>query len=408
MPIHERYELLELLSELKQDLCIAGRDRNTDLPVIIHFLNSGNVDQDNAVLRATLAPEFKKHLIEVGHNHGTPYVITDYLPAGMSVRTWVADGTPASALTLAERTDQRVTEPVRPMQLPPESEHADIAASQTGTFTRFLRAKAGNNVPDPRVDEPAVADALPQETSIAAAASPPELLPVSAAAEDRTVDLSRRVPGTPETDLAPGEFTRFIQSGNERPVLGRQTDPVPPKQAPSSLGDISEIRPASPAREADPPAPSPETSEFTRNSRSAPVDPPRPAKPAITPLPWEFLSPAAPPESRNVPDLPEAGAFPWFEQTAAGNSAEATKVFTSGRADAKGGKGHEQGSGEYTRMSRAGSVDAKQDAPKAVKPTLASKTGFQFWLPLILILSALLMIAIVVTIIIVAKTRPSG
>lgn len=344
MPIHERYELLELLSELKQDLCIAGRDRNTDLPVVIHFLNSGNVDEDNAVLRATLAPEFKKHLIEVGHNHGTPYVITDSLPAGKSVRTWVADGTPAQ---------------------PPDTGHADSATSQSGTFTRFLRAKGGNNFPDSRIDEPAVADALPEETSIAAAARQPELLPASAPAEDKTVDLLRRVPGTPES-------------------------------------------------EADPPAVSYEAGELTRIfSESAPVHPPRPATPATTPLPWELPNPAARQESRNVPDLPDAGAFPWLEQAPAGNSADATDVFLPGRqSDANVGRGHKQGSGEYTRMmqssSAAGSVEAKQDTPQAAKPVLASKTRFQSSLPLILILVALLMLAIVVIIIIVAKTRPSG
>ncbi|HXB72182.1 MAG TPA: hypothetical protein VNY05_28350 [Candidatus Acidoferrales bacterium] len=339
MQIEEKYELLEPIAGLggTQDVTVPAWERASGRLVFVHVLTGGYAAETSQVLTALgrLAIEHKQHVLGAGDLSGSAYVVTDALPWGASLRTWVASvsGTAPSSFTAPV---ERPADEVRflragawkiPVIKPgdPPSPAVPAAAPEPGGFTGGMRAAPPAGAPagespveqaGPGAGLQTMPVAVPtpsspkgeSQASTPAAAAPPaepgEFTRLMQAGKAVPEGMAGGVPQAPHGPTAPatpepGEFTRLMQAGKPITVAAtRSPDAAPPAsevgeftrlmQAPNPMKapkvdpDVTAEMAAAGSAEPASAAPSAGPGEFTRLMQAA-----KPAAPAT-------LAPAKP------------------------------------------------------------------------------------------------------------------
>lgn len=285
------------------DLALNGKELASGRAVTLHLLSAAALDNARILKQIEeLNPLERAHILEGGTWNGAPYVVTDPLPGGQSLRRWVN--------SLADDDLDKLARAGK-FRIPPA-----VLASQPGEFTELLKAQ-----PAP---PPGPADLPTQLLSV-----PPAPLPQDAPTE---LFPTPAPPPTPPPPPAPGpsEFTALFQGR----LSERKPEPPPPPQPPpppppavTEPGDFTRMfqgklaeRTAEPPPPPSPPPPAPaaaEPGEFTRMFQGkvpgrAPDPPPPPP-----PEPGDFTrlfqgKPPAPAPEPPPPSTPETGDFTRF------------------------------------------------------------------------------------------------
>ena len=262
MDFYQKYELLDLLKDEGVKVFNA-REMATGRRITV-FLFVGEQARLHAdlleQLRASQRPD-RADLLEVGDNHGTPFVATEPLGglADLKRKAAASPGPPAApkagrppdaftrvgvwhipAPTLAGAPG---TTPVTP---PPPAATAPPAQPAPGEFTRMFQASAP-----------------PQPMGEAAPTQPPTQLPPAA-------------PPAPPAQAAPGEFTRMIHASAPPQPMGEAAPMPPPAQPPPAARPASGVPPpALPAQ----PAPGEFTGMFQASEPTQPMGEAAPTPP---------------------------------------------------------------------------------------------------------------------------------
>jgi len=364
MVFHEKYELLALRGG-DQEITLPGIEISSKRPVLVHLLAAGYTPENRELLRIIieLSAENQRRVLETGDHDGIPYVVTDILPESLSLRNWVTAG--AAAKPEPGEFTRMFQAAAKPAQAKSE---AGAGESEPGEFTRLFRSPSGaaTATPEPRP----VAETLATPPAPEAPPAAPAVPRATEAAESTRLFQAPPAPPAPDP-MATGDFTLMMRS----PLA---PEPVRPKAAPLSAdppGGFTQMMqggfpkppaagPAPPASPARKPVPAGESfdsqSDFTRI-----FGPDAPASDSLT-------QPAAP----QVP-LPQGG--------------QATGVFS--RRPVPPAPEAAPGPGEFTRMFSAPSPPPVS-APKPTQPAPAA-TPAKSYLPLILILGGLFLLAVI-------------
>ncbi|MCU1258384.1 MAG: hypothetical protein JWO80_1269 [Bryobacterales bacterium] len=386
MNLEKNYQLLDVLRDdgirtLKAKEIASGRSLEVHL-----FMKL----EDHALFDGLhgLPLSARSALLEFGSELKIPYIVTDPVPAETTARAWF-------------------TTLMKPVQAPPEPKPPPIKGSVW---------KTGTPLPDPLF--PSEPDAPGDFTRMFHAGTPPK----------------KEEPAPPGTDAEPGEFTRMFQVPapsplpvNDEPGDITRTMPSPVFQAPSAADEATRLFPI--PQPATPPPPPKEPGEFTKmfeSMQAKPANQPEPPKPAG---PGEFTrmfqSPLSPgvqnknaaadlfPASAVPPPTPNrAGEFTQLFGTPSGGtppkpapplgggaqfSGSATGAFAAPSAQPRQQRTpSSQGPGQFTQMMSAGAAPTlgqpqqrQENAPG--KPKNAN-------LPLIIILGALALFAILIVV----------
>src|SRR5436309_10797445 len=93
MELEEKYNLLETVTGLggPDDITVPAWEKATGRLAFVHILAGGYNPETKALLISigALAPEERKHVLAAGDYSGSPYVVTDALPWGSTLRNWL-------------------------------------------------------------------------------------------------------------------------------------------------------------------------------------------------------------------------------------------------------------------------------------------------------------------------------
>jgi hypothetical protein len=331
MQIEEKYELLEVITGTggAQDVTVPAWERASGRLVFIHVLAGGYGPETNGILSTIprLPAEHKQHVLGAGDLSGSAYVVTDALPWGASLRTWVAS---------VSGQAQQVERPPDPAQLlragawkipvvKPGASPVNVSRAEPGEFTRMLGI-------------------APAEAPAATAPGEP----------DRLAGLSSA--GAPfSTTAEPGEFTRLMQTAQPAP------ETTLPETTPQESGLMQVVSPPREISAATAASPSTETDR----NKSAGLPEMRPAK---------VDKPNAPGHPQvAVPTPPEAGEFTRIlrrGQSAAVNPAETQEMVIPALVTPVSTPPPPE-PGEFTLLMQAGTPAAPK-TPLPVKPEPSS------------------------------------
>lgn len=288
------------------DLALSGQEAASGRAITLHLLSAAALDNTRILKQIEgLAPLERVHVLETGAWNGAPYVVTDALPGGQTLRRWMK--------SLADDEMDKLGRAGK-FRIPP-----GVLPAQPGEFTGFMKAQPPAG-PDP-------ADLPTQVLAVS-----PALLPQDAPTEVLRTPPAPPPPTPPPAD-EPGEFTRMFQAqAPERAPAPPTPPPQPPKPPPAAeAGEFTRMFQAqahAPERVPAPPPPPPpapapptaEPGEFTRMFQAqaqaperAPEPPPPPAALPVAEA-GEFTRmfqgkmPAAPPPPAIPPAAPPAPA----------------------------------------------------------------------------------------------------
>jgi hypothetical protein len=416
MCLNDKYEVLEPVEDYREDRAAAGRELASGKAVTIQFLAGGFSRENNELLIAigALPVEHQAHMLGYGEFPGVIYVVTDGVPDKKRFREWVRrpEAFPAPAAT-----------PVTPVETP--AVRPPVVKKSTGEFTRFLRAY-----------------------------DPPKAHPLGTAPEKPAAPA---LPGESSAGKAPGEFTRRVlayqpapapavaaaepraRQAEQTPVLKPQAPPpapvAEPEPKPMAANPVVAASPEPPP--AHVPAPRAEnreavaiprqsqggTDEFARFlERPLPGTAPAPAP--DDDLSFLFGSPGASapsgrahsryaPPGANLPPPeapPASPAVDGFTELLGGSVAQqpdhprgATGAFATPSPAAPPAR---SGPSEYTCIiaaPRPAAVAPRPAAPAASKPAAAAPKATTSYLPLILILGAVFLFAVILIVVLATK-----
>ncbi|HWQ53730.1 MAG TPA: hypothetical protein VN442_08595, partial [Bryobacteraceae bacterium] len=339
MNFYQKYELLAPLpsGEIKRFRAQeVGGGRN----VIAHLMVAGRTPANEALLAALagLTGEHRAHIIETGDHEGTPYVITDPLPGGLTLEEWVKAAavaapppTPAASKPPDEKLFTRAgawkvpsigEKPAqKPASSPAPPSQPKPAAPGVGEFTwMFQSPAAGESQPAAQPGEitrtmqrpappPPPESARTAPSAVPLETAPQPLVPGTGGMlqQDDSIPPPSTEPETPAP--AAGEFTRMFQAPlaskpEAAPTTQAPAPPPPPAPEPAAptAGEFTRMFQAPVAPKATaapaiqvppPPVPQPATGEFTPMFQ-APVAPKATAAPAVQVPPPPVPQAAAP------------------------------------------------------------------------------------------------------------------
>jgi len=426
MVFQDKYELLALRGG-DNEIALPGREISSGRPVLLHLLAGGYAPENQELLRAlgNLSSEQRGHVLDSGDHDGIPYVVTDTLPDNLSVRSWVAAGavaqppqsseSPAQAAApyaepgeftrlfqAVEKPPERasVAVPVKPAPVGTRSEPP--AEQGIGEFTRLLRTPAA---------EPKAA------TAQRFGKVPPTAGPAPAKRQEAA---SPSVAPQQEPAAEPGEFTRMFPP---QPRVGAATaatagpvestglfqdpgsPPTPQRSGPGEFTQAMQPPLAAPSNYSKPAAPAaPPPSEFTKILQGSGLPKPRvirqsplPEQPRESPQ-GEFtrIFDAEPSPTGNL-------AAPAASQAPLPQGGVGTVVFSQRSPSA--GSRDPSGESEFTKMIGRSSPPPVVAAPKPPQPAAGRvpavlKTN-RSYLPLILILAGLFLLAVILILVLV-------
>lgn len=303
------------------DLTLNGHDTASGRAITLHLLSAAALD-NNRILEQiqTLPPLERVHILETGTWNGAPFIVTDPLPGGQTLRRWLRSLADDELDKLARAGKFR------------------ISLSGLSSDPREL----GNPANVQPAATPSPADLPTQLLAVSPIAlpadAPTELLPVA-----EPPSPPPAVPPPPSPAVEPGEFTRMFQGK----LPGRAAEPppppppsaVPPPPSPTAEpGELTRMFQGNPAVSTPVAAPSfasepASPSEFTRmfQGRTSAVPPPQitsPAPPASAPEAGDssplFQRPSALSEG---PTAPSAPLPPPSSQPGPANPSEFTQML---------------------------------------------------------------------------------
>ncbi len=271
MIFHDRFELLALRGG-DREIALPGREISSGRDVLVHLLSSGYSPENRELLAIIdgLSPEHRRRVLEKGDHEGIPYVVTETLPANVTLREWLSAAKAATPLPRQTKRPSRSGE----WQIPPEKEAPPKTvpasappAAQPGEFTRLFQA----------VKEPAPSGGLPKTPD----EEPTATLTLPTLAHE--APAAPAAPARPE----PGEFTRMMQAAAP-PKAATPAEKPTSAPAEAEAGELTRMlraagQPAAAPAIHHPPHPrrpwhtaQPEPGELTRMLRAA-------GQPAATP-----------------------------------------------------------------------------------------------------------------------------
>lgn len=352
MGLYEQYELLEALpgAGIKS---FKSREKASGREVLVHLL----VGADERVLRQveSLVPEKRKHVIAQGDHLGTRYVVTDTQIGSGTFESWLAAaGGGSGEAPLSQTGKWDIT----------QMNSGSAASPEPGEFTRMFQAPAAGSAPEPpKPAAPADPGEFTRMFQAPASERETEIMPPPQAPPP--VPPPGPTPA-PKSEQA-GEFTRMFQAPGKEPASSAPQAPAgtqftrvfgppaaekpaaPKAPAPAGPGDFTRFFQGDPGTSGKPPAPGPRSSapppggqftrmfernpmgespsagqgsagEFTRIFGKAQAPPPEPVAQPVPPAPPRpsetpgeftrmFESPGAPPVPPPAP-APPAPQYP--------------------------------------------------------------------------------------------------
>jgi hypothetical protein len=459
MLFHERYELLALRGGNKE-LALPGREITTGRAVLVHLMAAGYTPENQELLQSIdhMSAEDRKLILESGDHEGIPYVVTEMLPRDQALREWVAASltTPSPPVTterlsqggvwkvpIAREANPRSAPPAAPPPPAAGSEpgeftrlfqsaqspaSGDRAAAEPGEFTRLFRSAAGSEEASTVADVEAATEPSRDEAVTATMALPvlyPDKPPDEPAPGEFTRVLQGQAPApapalkppTPPPEPAPGEFTRLLHAEPERRATSEgestrvfQAPPPspPPPLPPSAQGEFTRMMQSplapGPMRSTPPAAPQATPGGFTQmlkagDPASLPPRPPEPPKPTGSvskgggfQAPGEFTRMfGSEPQAREEMPSPQA-PLPFLQGGAATGAFERRATPAAAKA----------GPSEYTQMfSSPAPAPPQVKAPAAPQSAAAAPPPAKSYLPLVLMLAGLFVVALIVILVLV-------
>ncbi|MGD0360692.1 MAG: hypothetical protein ABSC93_07455 [Bryobacteraceae bacterium] len=374
MIFHDRFELLALRGG-DREIALPGREISSGRDVLVHLLSAGYSPENRELLAIIdgLSPEHRRRVLEKGDHEGIPYVVTETLPANVTLREWLSAAKAATPLPRQTKRPSRSGE----WQIPPEKEAPTVPASappaaQPGEFTRLFQAvkepapsggppKTPDEEPTATLTLPTLAHEAPAAPAAPAQREPGEFTRMMQAAAPPKAATPVEKPAPAPAEAEPGELTRMLRAaGPPPPPPAVQPPAAPAAQAEPEPGELTRMlraagQPASTPAEQPPAAKQPagEPGELTRMLQAS--APPVAMPTAATPLP-------AQPQTRNP-------------TPAARDSGELTRVFQTEKPAAP-----RSGSGQFSspipppaaappsRTSSPGDFTRMMQSPLAPEP----------------------------------------
>jgi hypothetical protein len=362
------YDRFELLGLHRDDgiKTFQAQEIATGRLVQVHLFVHPDAPESVALLKKLdlLPAQESQRIIDRGENQGTPYVVTDRLMDQPGFREWLVAKTKKSAPETPPQSGMKPLEAagawkiVAPPPPPPPSSPDSSLETLDEQFADLF----------PTDERPQ----LPRDPS-----PPPEA--------DRTLKVPAPPAPPPPPAAAPGEFTQLFHTPAAAPQpekphpLPQQAQPQPrvQPQPPAQPGEFTRMfqapvtRPAPPQAQPQPPPqpapPSAQPGEFTRMFQSPQRSTPQPA-----PVP---TGPA--PSSTSTP-----GEFTrFFETPVAPGPLPQSPAIQKPLAPQPPGSGGVNRVGEFTQMFGRGSVPSAPPPPPSAPPPVASGATNAFAVP---------------------------
>src|SRR5947209_157830 len=286
MNLETRYDLLESVPDFRVDQTVAGRERFSGRPVMLHLLGGGSPEANQQLfgLIDQLNESNRAKIFETGTYVGIACAVTDELPGRAPFRGWLTQAaveTPAApkpakaagefTLSLAGLHDA----PRGGAPAPPEP-------AKAGEFTEFLKVSGREQAPAappappmPSRNAPPAGTPPPGEFTLflnslkSPATSNPVPKPATPPAENRKPGRDEYV--VPERTVVPPPPTPQLQSDIPTRVFSEPQDSAPPRtdiarnegeftrflKGSSAPAPGSVVSPNSPPRQEQPPPPDP-------------------------------------------------------------------------------------------------------------------------------------------------------
>ena len=386
MVFRDKYELLTLRGGDKE-IALPGREISSARPVLLHLLAGGYAPENQELLRVlgNLSADQRGHVLETGDHDGIPYVVTDTLPDNLSLRSWVA------AAVVAQ-----------PPQSSKPAAEAGAPGVEPGEFTRLFQAvekpKENANTASPVNPAPAEPEIGEFTRLLRTPAAEPKAAAPSVAPQQ-------------EPAAEPGEFTSMFQPQPRVAVAAAATsgppestglfqDPVPPpaprRSGPGEFTQAMQPPLAAPSSYPKPPAPAaPPPSEFTRLMQGSGLPKPRVVRQSP---PGERPRESPPGEFTRIFETPAGDlAAPAASPVPLPQGGVGTVAFSP--RSALDGSAGPSGPGEFTKIFANPSPPPTPAALKPPQPAdgrvpaLLKKN--HSYLPLILILAGLFLLAVI-------------
>ena len=346
MNLEKNYQLNEVLRD-DGVRTVRAREIASGRSLQVHFFNTPEERESFERIRG-LPLAARRDQLEIGYEGQIPYIVTDPLPESTSARAWFTG-----------------------LLKPVETKRND--GVKAGVW------KVGMPLPDPLFPEtPPSKPPSKQE--------PGEFTRMFQTSPAQSPDPLAKAPATPE----PGEFTKMFQAS---PQPASEVPVLPFREADQATRLFETPAPPPPTKQDGP-------SEFTRFFQS-PLQPPalKEKQPAADP----FAAPKTPPPAVNRPgEFTQTFGNPARPPAAPPLGASATGAFAA-PAPPRVRVAGARGPGEFTQMMSGGAVPTLGQQPPG-QPS-ASTTPVQSKLPLLLILGAALLFAILIIVFFALRRR---
>jgi len=336
MSFEQNYRLLEAIPEfpLASDRELLAREIASGRPVFVHLLAGGQSLQNEDLARRarTLRPEDGAYILEAGYLHACPYVVTQVLPQGLSLRNWVdsvapVEKAPEEFTRFFGIPVPKASQPPAPPRPSPTAPLPDLqarqgiqagappppgpAAADAGEFTRLFQAPLEEKPAPPPASPPPVPEPPAEPTAVA---------PDAASADKAEAGAAPDAPPapplvTPAGDQPQGgEFTRLFQLPMEpaapsaRPAAAQPSGVSQPQRESSGFTHFFEgrqeaVKPPLPAPSAPVPSTPPQSLDANQVTQAASGQ----AQPAVPSEPGElkraFETPAG--AKGTAPQIPQ-------------------------------------------------------------------------------------------------------
>jgi hypothetical protein len=225
MNLNHKYEMVNLIVE-PEIMRLVSREIATNKPVVVHLMLRGYTEENKQLLKklSRAGPELRRYVLETGEYENVPCVVTEYFPE--SLCEWLAkiadEGAPRNDNATANHDDDftLIFEQPGALEASPTPSQAELR--KHGDFTMLFQNSAPANAPE---SIEAVPDATGDFTKLfkVPSASRRQNVPEPAEKAEKAVDRE----GARASKL-PGDFTALFKSA------GLPQSPAKPPTLPAS------------------------------------------------------------------------------------------------------------------------------------------------------------------------------
>ena len=224
----DEYQVIDFFGPLNSDFSVLARHTTSQDVHVLHVLAGGDRETNQSLIDtvSTLPDDARRYVIGASSHRTIPVMVTHPLPGGVTAREWLQPYLPdlpfPRAQELTKAADFALPLPVKESEVIPPATPA-TAKTQTGEFTRYMRAVGVEQVPKPLVPEVLAAEIEPTPARPVTPASvpPPAFnpLPEERGADKTQVfsvpDLQSRAMSMPAAAVSPADQVRndVLQDG---------------------------------------------------------------------------------------------------------------------------------------------------------------------------------------------------